>query len=169
MRPETEAELAELIRGAEAPLRVIGGGTRDIGRPVAGDTLSVAGLSGISLYEPGALTLVASAGTPVAEIDRVLAAEGQRLAFEPMDHRALLATTGEPTIGGVVAGVLFELGKWCFNLFVVAIYQGSITTRIYGAFALLPIFLIWIFIAWLIFLIGVSVTHNIQHTEDRER
>ncbi len=104
MRPETEAELAELIRGAEAPLRVIGGGTRDIGRPVAGDTLSVAGLSGISLYEPGALTLVASAGTPVAEIGRVLAAEGQRLAFEPMDHRALLATTGEPTIGGVVAG-----------------------------------------------------------------
>lgn len=68
-----------------------------------GAALSLAGLRGINLYEPGALTLVAQAGTPVAEIETALAAEGQRLAFEPMDHRALMGTTGEPTIGGVFA------------------------------------------------------------------
>ncbi len=103
MTPENEAELAEAIAGAKGALRVIGGGSRDIGRPVAGEVLSVAGLSGVTLYEPGALTLVARAGTPMAEIESVLAAEGQRLAFEPMDHRALLGSDGVPTIGGVVA------------------------------------------------------------------
>ncbi len=102
--PTTEAELAEAVAGAAGPLRVLGGGTRPVGKPVAGKVLSVAALSGVSLYEPGALTMVAAAGTPVAEIDAALAAENQRLAFEPMDHRGLLGTTGEPTIGGVVAG-----------------------------------------------------------------
>ena len=104
MRPETEAELAELIAGAEGTLRIQGGGTRPVGRVCDGGLVSTAGLSGVSLYEPGALTLVAGAGTPVAEVEKALAAEGQRLAFEPMDHRGLLGTTGEPSIGGVVAG-----------------------------------------------------------------
>jgi glycolate oxidase FAD binding subunit len=101
MTPKTEAELAEMVAAATGPLVVQGGGTR--GMSVAGDPLSVAGLSGVALYEPGALTLVAQAGTPVAEIEAVLAAENQRLAFEPMDHRGLLGTSGEPTIGGVMA------------------------------------------------------------------
>ncbi|WP_283424756.1 FAD-binding protein [Shimia sagamensis] len=103
MRPSNEAELAEFVASADGPLRIEGGGTRDIGRPVAGTKLSTANLSGISLYEPGALTVVAAAGTPLAEIEGKLAAEGQRLAFEPMDHRELLGTAGTSTIGGVVA------------------------------------------------------------------
>jgi len=101
--PKTEQELSEAVAGAAGPLRIVGGGTRPIGKPVAGEVLSTAGLSGITLYEPGALTLVAQAGTPLAEIEAVLAAENQRLAFEPMDHRVLLGTDGTPTIGGVVA------------------------------------------------------------------
>ncbi len=103
MRPASEAELADAVAGARGPLRIEGGGTRPIGAPVAGETLSVAGLSGIELYEPGALTVVAQAGTPLADLEATLAAEGQRLAFEPMDHRPLLGTEGAPTIGGVVA------------------------------------------------------------------
>ena len=63
----------------------------------------MAGLSGIDLYEPGALTIVAKAGTPLAEVEAALAAENQRLPFEPMDMRGLLGTSGEPTIGGMVA------------------------------------------------------------------
>ncbi len=101
--PRSEAELAEAIRTANSPLRIRGGGTRDIGRPVEAPPLSVAGLAGIELYEPGALTLVVRAGTPLAEVEAALADENQRLAFEPMDHRRLLGTDGTPTIGGVVA------------------------------------------------------------------
>ena len=103
MKPDSEAALAEMVKGADGPLRINGGGTRDVGRPVDGAALSVSQLSGVSLYEPGALTIVAGAGTPLSDIDAVLAAEGQRLAFEPMDHRPLLGTEGTPTIGGVVA------------------------------------------------------------------
>ncbi|PWK56599.1 glycolate oxidase FAD binding subunit [Silicimonas algicola] len=101
LRPSNEGELAEAVASASGPLSVRGGGTR--GMAGDGDALSVAGLSGITLYEPGALTLVARSGTPVTEIEAALAAENQMLAFEPMDHRPLLGTKGEPTIGGVVA------------------------------------------------------------------
>jgi glycolate oxidase FAD binding subunit len=103
LRPQSEAELAELVAAATGPLRIVGAGTRDIGRPVAGEGLSTARLSGVTLYEPGALTLVAKSGTPVAEIEALLTGEGQRLAFEPMDHRGLLGTSGAPTAGGLVA------------------------------------------------------------------
>lgn len=101
MRPENEAELAEMIAGAVGPISVTGGGTRGV--EVLGAKLTTRGLAGVTLYEPGSLTLVARSGTPVAEIETLLAGEGQRLAFEPMDHRGLLASEGEPTIGGIVA------------------------------------------------------------------
>jgi glycolate oxidase FAD binding subunit len=99
--PRDEAELSEMIRAARGPLAVGGGFTR--GPAAEGERLSTAALSGIVLHEPGALTLVARAGTPVAEVERALGEAGQRLAFEPMDLRPLLGTTGEPTLGGVIA------------------------------------------------------------------
>ncbi len=105
-RPESEEELAGVVGEAARsgrPMRVEGGGTRRVGNPTGGDVLSTAGLAGVELYEPGALTLVVRAGTPVAEVEALLATERQRLPFEPMDHRALLGTDGEPTIGGVAA------------------------------------------------------------------
>lgn len=103
MTPQNEAELADMVTAANGPLQVKGGGTRPVGKPVEGAAISAAGLSGIVDYEPGALTLVVRAGTPVTEVEAALATEGQRLPFEPMDHRALLGTQGTPTIGGVVA------------------------------------------------------------------
>ncbi len=102
LRPASEAELAELVAAAAGPLRVIGGGTRGMA-PAAGRTLTTAALEGVVLYEPAALTLVVRAGTAVAEVERLLAAEGQCLPFEPMDHRGLLGTRGTPTMGGVAA------------------------------------------------------------------
>lgn len=102
MTPATEAELAELVRSANAPLVVRGGGTRAIGT-VQGKALDTSALTGVQLYEPGALTIVARAGTPMAEIEATLAAENQHLPFEVPDMRGLLGRTGASTIGGVVA------------------------------------------------------------------
>jgi glycolate oxidase FAD binding subunit len=108
MSLKTEKDIAEFVRdayGASRKLRIVGGGTRQaLGNACQSDAvLSTAGLNGISLYEPSALTIVAAAGTPLADIEKTLAAEGQRLPFEPMDHRGLLGSSGTPTIGSVVA------------------------------------------------------------------
>ena len=116
-RSYSEGETALAARVAEAfaektPLRIVGGGTRQgIGNPVDGGVVSTADLSGISLYEPGALTIVVGAGTPMTEIEATLAAEGQQLAFEPMDHRGIFGSVGEPTIGAVVAGNVSGPGR----------------------------------------------------------
>ena len=101
MTPTSETELAEMIQGASGPLCIRGGATRGIDRP--GDVLTTTGLSGITLYEPGALTMVAKAGTPVAEVVAALDNEGQMLAFEPYDLAAITAAAGKSTIGGVFA------------------------------------------------------------------
>ena len=96
MKIKDEQELSAALAGANGPLRIEGGGTRTLAHE--GNVLSVAGLSGITLYEPGALTMVAQAGTPVHEIEAALAAEGQCLAFDPYFLNA-----GTSTIGGVMA------------------------------------------------------------------
>src|ERR1700716_657258 len=73
-------------------LEVVGHGSkRGIGRAAQWDvSLDLSGLSGVTLYEPEELILSAKAGTPLAEIEALVAAHGQELAFEPMDFAPLL-------------------------------------------------------------------------------
>ena len=109
LAPASEDEAAEIARQARADsqrLTIIGGGTRaGLGRPPGAETaLSCARLGGIVFYEPAEMTLAARAGTPLSEIETRLAQHGQMLPFEPMDHRAIYASQGEPTIGAIVAG-----------------------------------------------------------------
>ena len=59
-------------------------------------TLDLSGLTGVTLYEPEELVLSAKAGTPIAEIEALVAASGQQLAFEPMDYGPLLGGAPAP-------------------------------------------------------------------------
>lgn len=107
--PSSEAEACAFVASAVAartPLSLRGGGTRaGLGRPTQTQgTLSSAGLTGVTLYEPAEMVIGARAGTPLADVQRTLAERGQMLPFEPMDHRALFGSAGEPTIGAVAAG-----------------------------------------------------------------
>jgi glycolate oxidase FAD binding subunit len=108
LRPGSEAEVAEAIRASIAecsPLAVEGGGTRSgLGRHAPADhVLSMRELTGITLYEPAEMVIGAWAGTPLPLLERTLADRGQMLAFEPMDHRPLFGTDGEPSIGAIAA------------------------------------------------------------------
>ncbi len=109
LTPQNEKQLSEFVTSAyndNISLRIVGGGTRlKIGNIVKADKqISLAKLNKITLYEPGALTLVAQAGVKYKEIEKTLKSAGQRLAFEPIDHRDIFSSSGEPTIGSIVAG-----------------------------------------------------------------
>jgi glycolate oxidase FAD binding subunit len=108
LAPADEREAGEIVREARArgeKLDIVGGGTRAaFGRPgEAARRLSTARLAGVVFHEPAEMTLCAEAGAPLAVVEAALAAHGQMLPFEPIDHRALYASAGEPTVGGLVA------------------------------------------------------------------
>ncbi|MDE0112370.1 MAG: FAD-binding protein [Albidovulum sp.] len=103
MTPDSENELAEAIASAREPFVVMGGGTKRIGSATDAAPLSTGNIAGIRLYEPDSLTLVVSSGTSAEYIESLLAENGQRLPFEPIDYRSILRTTGTPTIGGIAA------------------------------------------------------------------
>ena len=95
--------------GEAKALEILGHGSkRSIGRPLQADLmLDLSALSGVTLYEPEELVLSAKAGTPLAEIEALVAGQGQRLAFEPMDCAQLLdGPIGSGTIGGTIAANL---------------------------------------------------------------
>ena len=108
LSPGSEEAASEIIAesfGDNATLAIQGGGTKvDLGRPVFADNIiSSVNLAGVTNYNPAELVIGARAGTPLTEICRELAANGQRLPFEPVDHRLLLGSRGEPSIGAVAA------------------------------------------------------------------
>jgi len=112
LRPTTTDELCDVIASAardEAKLRIRGGASKDsIGGPTpTARTLDMSAFSGVVDYDPPELVLTARAGTPLAEIESLLAAEEQMLAFDPYDHGPMLGKPASAaTIGGVIsAGV----------------------------------------------------------------
>lgn len=63
-------------------------------------------------------------------------------------------------IGGVVAGLVFELMKKGFALYITHFPTYAL---VYGAFASIPIFLLWIYLSWLVVLFGAVITAAIPY------
>src|SRR5881392_774971 len=109
LKPRDAGDVNDVVQWALAEgkaLEIIGHGSkRALGRPAQTDlTLDLSGLAGVTLYEPEELVLSARAGTPLAEIEALVAKNGQELAFEPMDYGPLLGRgPSEGSIGGALA------------------------------------------------------------------
>lgn len=60
-------------------------------------------------------------------------------------------------LGGLIAGILFELSKQGFSIYLyfVPTYQ-----LLYGALAAIPIFFLWVYLSWIIILFGAVVAHG---------
>ncbi len=94
--------LVEAVIGAaeaRAPLCIVGGNSKQLlaGRHCDATPLQVGGHRGIVDYTPEELVITARAGTPIAEIESTLSAEGQTLASEPPRY------DGAGTLGGTLA------------------------------------------------------------------
>jgi len=103
-------QIIERVHAAAAdatPLRIRGGGSKDFyGRSLPGELLDTTALRGIISYEPSELVVTASAGTPLTELEAVLAERGQCLAFEPPRFDASSGSASTTTCGGMVAAGL---------------------------------------------------------------
>jgi len=84
---DLESEIRQAVADAAAgkrPVRIRGGDSKQFfGRLAGGVALETGAHCGVLEYEPSELVLTARCGTPLAEVEAVLAGEGQMLAFEP--------------------------------------------------------------------------------------
>lgn len=84
-----------------SPLRIRAGGTKDFyGNATTGAVLDPRCHAGVLAYEPSELVVTACAGTPLSELENMLAEQSQMLAFEP-PHFGSSATLG----GCIAAGL----------------------------------------------------------------
>ncbi len=102
------AELTDRVRAAAAdktPLAIVGGNTKAFyGEAPRGQPLHLGALSGVSSYEPSELVVTVRAGTPLAQLEALLAEHGQCLPFEPPRFGAAGEAGG--TVGGMVCAGL---------------------------------------------------------------
>lgn len=109
MRPLSEDDVRDAVADAirtGVTLEIRGGGSKAaIGAPRPdAQPLDLYGLAGVVDYDPAELVLTVRPGTPLAEVEQLVAERGQMLAFDPFDHGPILGgAAGRATIGGVVA------------------------------------------------------------------
>ena len=68
--------------------------------------------------------------------------------------------------GGLLAGIAFEVAKYGFRFYITH-YQTY--QAIYGALATLPLFLLWIYLSWIIVLVGAALTATLSERDRRSR
>jgi membrane protein len=68
----------------------------------------------------------------------------------------------DAAIGALLGGILFEIARWGFTLFVS---RAQTYQQIYGVLATIPIFLLWIYLSWVIAILGASIAASLSAYE----
>jgi membrane protein len=71
-------------------------------------------------------------------------------------------------VGALVSTILFEAAKYAFNLYV-SDFAFDRYTGVYGAVAVAPLFLLWLYYSWLTLLLGFEIAHAVQNLHLLER
>lgn len=90
------------------------------------------------------------------------------LCYWRLPHQKILIR--HSLVSAVFAGVLLEIFKTAFAFY--AKHLGETLSYIYGTFAILPLFMIWLYLAWVIFLFGAELNaalHEVSHYDRFER
>jgi membrane protein len=86
------------------------------------------------------------------------------LLYKLVPHRKVLWR--HALLGAVVASLLFEAAKEIFAIYVANVPGYNV---LYGAFVTLPFFLIWIYVSWLVVLLGAELTAALGNWPPKER
>jgi membrane protein len=62
--------------------------------------------------------------------------------------------------GAFLAALMWEAGKWGFTQYL---HYSAFYSRLYGSIALIPLFLLWVYVTWIIVLVGLQVSYYLQH------
>lgn len=68
-------------------------------------------------------------------------------------------------LGGVAAGTIYQVTQWVYVTFQIGVSQYG---AVYGSFAALPLFLVWLQLSWLIVLLGAEISFAYQNMETYE-
>lgn len=135
LNPRDADDLCQIISDAVATgkkLELRGGGTKaGFGAPREATIVSMTALSGIVDYDPPELVLTVRPGTPLAEVEALVAEEGQMLAFEPWGEAG--ATIGGSVAAGVAGSRRVTAGSARDHLLGFSAVSGRGTSYVAGA------------------------------------
>ena len=126
--------------------------------------LTVPATFGMSLYYSGKLLFFVS-NTVQALLPSLMILITLFFSYWMLPHRKTQKRYA--LISAVVVGAGLELLKWGFGLYVR--YMGDTLSYVYGTMAILPMFLVWIYLIWLVFLFGAELNAALHEVKQYSR
>lgn len=103
-------------------------------------------------------------GVDLSILERLLPFLLGFVLFTAMNHFLPTARVhwGSSLLAGAFSAFAFELGKWGFNLYVMEIILVPYS-QVYGTLGLFPLFLVWLYVTWVIVLVGAELAYCSQN------
>ena len=91
----------------------------------------------------------------------ILIVAGLFLVYKLVPHRQV--KTKPALTSAIIVAVVFLLLRFVFGLYVSIFASSSMVGKIYGALAILPVLCLWIYLIWILVLVGVAICVYLQH------